>query len=58
MKANFIIIKMLAHIGLIVEIATGYTIENIKEFGEKERKHYNISLFRTRISFKQERRYE
>lgn len=36
MKANFIIIKMLVYIRVIVETATGYTIENIKGSGEKE----------------------
>ena len=36
MKANFIIIKMLVYMRVIVETATGYTIENIKEYGGKE----------------------
>lgn len=36
MKVNFIIIKMLVYIGLIVTTAIGYTTGNIKEYGEKE----------------------
>lgn len=36
MKANFIIIKILVHMRVIVETATGYTTGNIKGYGEKE----------------------
>lgn len=35
MKANFIIIKMLVYIRVIVETAIGYIIENIKGYGGK-----------------------
>lgn len=42
MKANFIIIKMLVHMRVIVEIAIGYIIENIKGFGEKGRKKMDL----------------
>jgi hypothetical protein len=42
MKANFIIIKMLVYIRVIVEIATGYTIGNIKGFGEKEGREMDL----------------
>lgn len=42
MKANFIIIKILVHMRVIVETATGYTTGNIKGYGEKGKKKMDL----------------